>query len=1690
VRGVEVDWAGFDRDYPRRKVVLPTYPFQRREYRLGGGPPDGRPSLLAPDPAAHPLLGRRVRSPLLKETLFESTLGTDALPFLADHRVRGLVIVPGAALLEMASAAAEEVLGPSVLEDVVIQEALVLPPEGARIVQLVVFGEERERRSFRIISLEPVQDGGQDGWRLHASGLARAAGASDGDPGPAALASLRARCADPMDVGEYYRWLADAGIELGPALQGLEELWQGAGEALARIRVPQATAASPRYGIDPTLLDAGLSTLGAALPRRGPGEAYVPMAVESFRRRRRAGASLWSHARLRQGADPGRDVMVADVTLLDADGRVVVELVGLQLKRVGDRLLAQSGDEFARWFYSVEWRPRPRAVGPPEAPALASPAAIAQRVEPKVATLAGEHRISDYDQVLPALDELCSAYVAAAFRELGWMPRLGDRLSTDALVPALGIKDQHRRLVGRMLEMLCEDGVLREVASDGRGPAGAEWEVMALPGAPDPEPLARALAVRFPEPSGERELTVTCGRRLGAVLRGDCDPLGLLFPGGSFAAAEKLYRESPSARVFQALVREAVAAAVESLPTGRPIRVLEVGAGTGGTTAYVLPALPRERTEYTFTDISPLFPARARDKFASYPFVRFETLDIEQDPLRQGFAARSYDIVLAANVLHATRDLRETLSHVSQLLAPGGLLVLVEVAARQRWVDLTFGLLGGWWRFADSDLRPSYPLLSHERWLQLLGQFGFIAGAKIPRETAGARILAEHGIVLARAPREAAPPAGRWLVLADRGGVGEAFAGEVEARGGRCTVEAGPTPIESLPRIIGQAAMPGEPLHVVHLRALDASGASDAPAVEIGRASEHGVGSALELVKALARAGRADAARLWLVTRGAQAVGAAPAEISVGQSPIWGLGKVIALEHPELACVRVDLDPAADAGDAAAALAAELLSPDGEDQIALRAGVRYVARLVRSPIHPPTPLAPSLLRLGRPGVLDELTLAPLSRRSPGRGEVEIEIHATGLNFRDVLNALGMRADEDPLGGECAGRVVAVGEGVSGLREGDDVVAVAAGCFASFVTTGSDLVLPKPTRLSFEEAASVPLAFLTAQHALVDIAGMKAGEKVLIHAAAGGVGLAAVQLAQRAQAEVFATAGSPAKRDFLRSLGVRHVTDSRSLDFAREVLEATGGRGVDIVLNSLTGEFIPRGLSTLAGNGRFVEIGKADLWDPARVTAVRADVSYHVVDLARTLRERPAAVRPQLEALLDQVQRGELRPLPHRVFPVQQAVEGFRFMAQARHIGKVVIAQPVTRAAFRADGTYLITGGLRGLGPLVARFMVGHGARNLVLMGRHAPSREALNLIRELEERGARVLVAQADVSSEDGVRAVLAEAGRSLPPLRGVIHSAGLLDDGVLLLQDWSRFAKVMAPKVEGSWNLHRLTQGLDLDFFVLFSSASSLLGSPGQGNHAAANAFLDALAHHRRSRGLPAMSINWGVWSEVGAAAERGVGERATLQGMGTFTPDQGLRVLERLLLAGPAQVGVMPVNWSTLLNALRIQSPFLAEMGAAAAEAARPEISRAAPLPRQPDVRKQIEEAPPSERHRLLVDFVRTCTAKILGLGPSEEIDVRQPLSEMGLDSLMAVELRNVLGSGLRLGKSLPATLVFDQPSIVQLADYLASEALELETADVVEQPAAASAGSGSLLDRIEQLSDEEVERWLDDKGGGAGR
>ncbi|MEU5699188.1 SDR family NAD(P)-dependent oxidoreductase [Streptomyces aurantiacus] len=797
------------------------------------------------------------------------------------------------------------------------------------------------------------------------------------------------------------------------------------------------------------------------------------------------------------------------------------------------------------------------------------------------------------------------------------------------------------------------------------------------------------------------------------------------------------------------------------------------------------------------------------------------------------------------------------------------------------------------------------------------------------------------------------------------------------------------------------------------------------------------------------------APRLWTVTDTAQQV--APEDRpDLAQAGLRGLVRVLSYEHPELRPGVLDVDQRMPVTD----VAAELLScPDEQDEIAYRHGTRHLARLRNIPLDERERHRTTVdrehdrvaLRLTRPGDLDSFEFVAQPRRRPAPDEVEIRLDATSVNFINVLQAMGVYqgfSTGEEHGDVCAfdgaGVVTAVGDGVRDVREGDRVAAMfvdgeQSAVMSSFATVRADCLLPVPDGMSTRDAAALPCAYLTAWYSLRHLARLRQGEQVLIHSASGGTGLAALYLARACGAEVWATAGSEAKRAYLRGLGVAHVMDSRTLDFADQVRDLTGGRGVDVVLNSLTGPAQSAGLGLLAHRGRFVELGKRDIYANNRLGLLpfRHNVTFTGVDVLMMMQKDPALLAEGYRELAGLLADGTLPPLPVTAHPVAEASSAFHTMASARHTGKLVLTWPATGTdtlpvrpedvpVVRPDGSYLVTGGLGGLGLLVARRLAERGAAAVLLTSRGAPTaatRTALDAV--TEEFGTRVEVVCGDLA-EPGVANTLVRAAVDTGhPLRGVVHAAAVVEDATVANLSTALLEKVWRPKATGAWLLHHAVAGQDLDWWVTFSSAASLLGNPGQGAYAAANAWLDEFTSWRRAQGLPATCVNWGPWAEVG----RGTGMRE--RGYAMIAPAEGIAALERLLAHDRGRTAYTPVDLARWLESYPAtgHTAFFAELAAPAA-GADSAGGRSALL----DSLRETDD--PQQRRQILQPRVVDHIAAVLRLG-TDRFDANTSLVTLGLDSLMAIALRNRLQRELAL--EIPTTVMWTHPTASALTRYL---------------------------------------------------
>lgn len=1635
--GYDPDWASFDKAYPRQTVILPNYPFQRKRYWL-------EPAQIAA--GIRQSLTKKEYSPLLGQQLslagdtvrcYETQLLWDAPLVWQDHRVFKSVLLPAAAYLAIALAAGKDIFKAGYgVTDVSLLKGLWLDEDTPTHLQTILT-RQAENYQFEIHSRQ------EDAWIKHSVGILKPL--SQLDLPKVAIADIQTKLTNKISAQQFYQQYSARGIDYGPSFQAVQQIWIGHTEALAQVDVPTADAT---FQMHPVLIDAGLQLAGATLGE-DTTTTYLPIAIERFSCHQPAGA-VWVYAQRRsQQTAQQTDPPVIDITWANAEHQVVAKLHGLTLQSVELDAKHVRQPRSTEWLHQIRWQPQPLPQTPGEF--LLPPGKVRDAIAPRFTQLIQQSDFLRYQQLQPDLNTLAVAYILQAFLELGWVSESEKPFPSEELANTLEILPQHRQLFERCLALLNEAKILNLVNDS----SPHQWQVRASLPQSDPQQQLQRLQ-KQPVLAAELPLLSRCGENLAAVFQGKVDPLALLFPEGDLTALTQLYQSSAGAQVMNQLVQAAVTKAVGQTSQERPLRILEIGAGTGGTTARLLPQLADlpQAISYLFTDISPRFTTAAQAHFKSFPFVEYALLDIERSPIAQGFKP-DFDLVIAANVLHATADIEQTLNHVRDLLAPGGQLVLLEGTQPVGWIDLIFGLTPGWWAFTDSDLRPNYPLLSVSQWQQVLKNTGFDTAINLrpenSTELSQSVIVAQANTVVAKT----------WLIT---GEPETADALSISLKKKHQTV-----------KIVDTVSSVEQVQCADHLEGLIFAlpSATDQTVTDIAKLTCQHI---LTLVQTLTQLPQPP--RLYVVS-------ADDALSRLAQSSLWGITQTIQLEHPELHCTHIQ----ADSSDS---LVAELLANSPETQVVYTENERRVARL--EPYKQETSL--TQLVSTQPGTLTGLSWHPVEPSQTGVNDVVMQIQATGLNFRDILIAMGQYPEIAPLGCECVGVVTTVGANVSDLMPGQTVMAIAANSFAQSVTVHRNLVTPVPDSINPSQAATLPVAFTTAYYSLCHLANLQPGERVLIHAATGGVGQAALQIAQQIGAEIFATA-SPSKWSALQALGVTHIMNSRTLDFADKIMTATNGQGVDVVLNALPGEFRTKSLAALGTHGRFVDIGKGDGLTPKEIAQLRPDIQHFTVDIAALCPQQPERFQAMLRHISQQVSLGVWTPLPVTEFTQGNVVQAFRTVQQAKHVGKVVVTHsPATHGSlneiqFRDDAVYLVTGGLGGLGLTIAQWMANHGAQHIALISRREPTATAQEIIRTLTDQGITMTVLSVDVTDRAALESALTalKADTRFPGgLRGIIHAAGVLDDGLMQQLDWSQFERVLAPKVDGAWHLHTLTQTTELDFFVLFSSAAALLGSPGQANHAAANAFLDGLARYRRQAGLPGLSINWGAWTSVGSALKyQQQGDLKHLSGVDVITPEQGLAKLEQIWATPATQVGIVPINWSEFLTQSLVKDlPFFQNL--------QQNLSSdySATLDSAPSANlflDQLRKTAPEQQRQCLDTYVCQQVCQTLGFQP-DELDQQTGFFDLGMDSLTALELKNNLQTNL--GISLPSTLVFDYPTVAALLDYLATQLLEGEISgdsdnnqDQAPSAAAPELPSGEALAALmdEKLAD--IESLLGEEG-----
>ncbi|MCD2512437.1 type I polyketide synthase [Comamonas endophytica] len=1628
IAGAGIDWQQL---FPTTGnfVQLPYYPWQRERH---WHPVTAQSLGLLDRQKVHPLLGYALQQQALT---WENQLDPRLNPMLADHVVGDTTIFPGTGFGELALAAALQ-WQPGTLaevEELEIRAPLLLNEGSAKIVRVSIDPQDGS------LSVKGREVGSTDPWTLHTVGRILR------EPRDGLLRQdapvLPTR--QPDFSGDSHAALTEAaGLGYGPAFQCIDFGWVEGGSALAVLKMPQSIEAElAQTHLHPAVLDCTFQLIIQLLKdEMGVHEGLTFIPTKMGRISFRASQAQPGFARvtlLRRTAHS----LSAEFTVFDTEGVPIAAVKEARFRSI--RLSKNAADRLR--FLDYHGIPQPHALAGDAAPAIAFDSVHSALAElARRSALTGSHR-RYCEEVDPLLDSLCSRFTRQAFERLS---ADGRKLFTQQVLALQSANPEIAPFLAHLLLLASDDQAITHT------PDG--WEL--VPGDDEQasaEDIWNALVADYPDYFQIVHSVGRIGMHLPQLLQGT-ETLDKVCPRETSLVT--LLRQALGAKSKQRIGRtlqELIAQGLRQLPEGQRLRLVEISEGAPSFAMDACLGLDADRADYAFASQSAAALEEAARLKEQFPHI---------DTRQIGSAAPVPGCQLAIVSLDfaAVPEAVAALEYARACLAPGGSLVVVGQHA-SRWIDFVFGAQQKNWSLTENG-----SWLSNQRpvqfWQQQLQQLGFADTDLFelsPDTLSGPYLLLSRPSKPAQLPATEAKRAPRsWILLADAQGVSAQLSDQLvkklQARGDM-VVQAGPgdtAAIEALLRTT--TASYGKLDGIVHLAGI-ASAATEAEAVLEQQVARCALAAAI----VQACESTSTSTTCWLVTQaGASDLLPNATATPVQDAALWGFGRTLINEASDCEVRLVDLESTLALDTVVGALAQELEQPDAEQEVVLtQGGARYVPRLrlaprpqVQQEIDSPT----IRLAFQYPGQLRNLRWEAHPRAMLRPGEIEVDVRATGLNFRDVMYALGLLSDEaiengfagPTLGLEFSGVVTAVADADCGYAPGDLVVGFGPSSFGNRVVTQASAISLIPPEISLEAAATIPSTFFTVYYALHHLARLQPGEKVLIHGAAGGVGIAAIQLAKWIGAEIYVTAGSDEKRDFLRQLGVDHIYDSRSLAFSDEILAQTGGKGVDVVLNSLAGEAINRNFRVLKPFGRFLELGKRDFYENTKIglRPFRNNISYFGIDADQLMQSRPELTRSLFAEMMALFTEGVLHPLPYHVFDANDIVEAFRYMQQARQIGKIVVTYsndigqihtPAPAAPkpleLAADGSYLVTGGLGGFGLRTAEWLAAKGARHLVLISRSGPSADAAKAaIARLEQQGVKVHAAACDITDRQALAGLLADIGRSMPPLKGIVHAATVINDGLIRNMDAAQIRSVLAPKAMGAQHLHELTLGTALDFFVMFSSATTLFGNPGQGNYVAANACLEALAKYRRANGLAATCVRWGAIDDVGFLA-RNEKIKDALQGrMGgsALNSTIALDALESMMTTDQSGLGVMELDWKALARFLpSAGSPKFSEL-------ARDAMDNEADEEDSGDIQRVLAELSDAELQVTLTDMIKSEVGEILRVSP-EKIDPNRSIYDMGLDSLMGVEL--VVALEGRFGIQLSVMALSQSPTIAKLAERI---------------------------------------------------
>ncbi len=1625
--GYPLDWGKIYPVNPIPHIDFWPYSWQKKEY-WEESTINSQSRLAKVDDI---LLGRRFD--YFDTPTWSNQLDLKIQSFLSDHKVKTHIFFPAAGYIDIFCAAASQCVGEFFeLEDFSILMSVVLSTSEVKNIRCNFDPDTHQ------LILKVSGDGHTQNWDVCATcKVYQVSGFKDSRVDFDALIKTGIVNGDKKT---FYRRASEEGLNYGPHFQTLHRYWALDNQILGYIKLPK----DDKYLFDntyisPTVLDGVFQLIALKMnPVDFDTKLYLPVGFDKLIIQKTAGDNLYA---LINVVEHTLEQIRADITMYNEKGNKTGIIQNFICKAVDTK-----DNESAQWRKSVlyeywtpkplDWSSQPSVIGSFNDKALTT---INQAKEREKALNLKNHVL-----MLPEFFEnknrLMIRFFVDAIYKIIENYQIGDPIDLKFLVKDSGIAEKLLKYTHKILTYLHDGGYAQKTDGDEYRLTTKVNELGSI------EVCMDDCVRENPSAIYELNLIYERGYHLVPLFQGKYDPLEMLVGKDRSDYARYFYTHSSWFQGNNQIVMAIIKEMTSMIPQGKPFRVLEIGSGMGGMTTHILPLLKQCACEFYFTDIAPGLVKQGKRQFRDYDFITYQVLDIEQDIESQGLEPGTFDLITGLDVIHAVRDIDIALGHVGKLLKPGGKFLLSEIVGKQLFENFLFGPIDGWWLFDDS-YRTDSPLLNQHQWEEALGHnnfkdiyavsdcngnvhMNFIATKK--EEIGIGKKLNSHFLHL--------PENNGWMYIGD--------ANIPESTGFEY--------LYSLNDLKGNIDLQGIK-GVVYGGALNAVVCPD---------NESRQRDLVDLLFSHIIALTSDSnfietnTRLFVLTSGAFFISKNQDmerdRTNVLQAAMEGLVNVLYNEKPSLRIKLIDLDPGLPLSNQVSLLVQEITAEtDTEDHVAFRKGQRFVKRcdFISRPrsefryncLDDSQNSHAIGLTVDSPGSLDGLCLETIKRECLQPDEVEIRVEAAGINFRDLLKVLGVYptevSDNRILGDECAGVVVRTGKSVTSFSKGDRVAVIGLGCFKTHLILPAKRLIRLPDFMSMDLAAASLTNYMTVYYALVIKACIKPGDRILIHSAAGGVGLAAIQMSHLKGAEVFATAGTRFKRDLLKSFGVNHVYNSRTLDFSDKIYLDTNGEGVDIVLNSLAGPFIEKSLNLLRNYGRFLELGKRDIYDKTHIGLYpfRKNISYFAIDMAEMFTQDSTVGKNVMEEFQTLLKNNIVDKHCYSLFSMANYKEAFSHMSKALHFGKVVLkpswGELTCPVQFKPDKvhvdkekSYLIIGGVRGLGLVIAQWLVEKGGKTIILVNRSGhPHPESESEINDLQNK-AKVLIYKTDVGDRQQVAGLIQKIRRDHPPLDGVFHCAVVLKDNEIQKLTKDDVYDVLAPKAFGGIHLHEETKDLDLSFFLLMGSMASFMGNLGQSNYAAANTVLKSIAALRQKQGLAVQYIDWGLFQETGVVSrDKKLLEKVLKLGFGGLTTDNFRDFLDRIL--GNRQIiwGVPGSDFEKNLIGVINMAPRFSLIS---------NRTKAKKNKRSGSFVSDFVSLSTQIRLEKMIELVKLTISDLLDLAV-EDIEDDDKLVDLGIDSLNGIELLTQFEN--ELGASISPTSLVQAPSVRLISERL---------------------------------------------------